>query len=107
MIGKVKNLEEALNGIEAIDMTIREILNNDSRKYGDILILMQKRLVFISEMNRLKADAQLTAQTKARIKTIFDSAGDLQELVKAKRDKIRVRLDKNRKLEIQNKKLEY
>ena len=106
MIKKVNNFDEALDAIEEIDKEICEHLKQDN-KYSEVMLLMQKRLVYISEINRLKDNNEMSDKVQARIKEIFESANSVQEKVKAKRDKIKARLDKNKRLEIKNKKLNY
>lgn len=106
MIEKIKDYNQALDAIENIDSEITELLKQND-KYSDIMNLMQKRLVFISELLRLKDNKEASEEIKHRIKKIFDSAQSLQEKVKDKRDKIKKRLEKNKKLEMKNKNLKY
>jgi DNA repair ATPase RecN len=106
MIGKVQNYDEALDEIEKIDKEISSLLEQDN-KYSEMMLLMQKRLVYISEINRLKDNSEMSEQVRQRVKEIFESANSVQEKVKAKRDKIKARLDKNKRIEIKNKKLKY
>lgn len=106
MISKVNSIDEALDEIEKIDQEIAGLLESDN-KYAEMMKLMQKRLVYISEINRLKDNKELNESLRNRVKEIFESANAIQEKVKAKRDKIKARLDKNKRLEIKNKKLNY
>lgn len=106
MVDKVKNFDEALDAIESIDKEIADLLKSDN-KYSEMMLLMQKRLIYISEINRLKDNSELSEAVRNRIKEIFDSANAIQEKVKDKRDRIKSRLDKNKRLEIKNKKLNY
>lgn len=106
MIGKIKNYDEALDAIEIIDEELSNSLSS-SDKYGEMMKLMEKRLVYISEILRLKDNSEPSELIKTRIKKIFDSANSIQEKVRNKRDKIKARLDKNQKLEIRNKNINY
>ena len=106
MIEKVNSFGEALDAIEKIDAEIKELLTSDN-KYVEIMQLMQKRLVYISEINRLKDNKEMPQEIQNRIKEIFEAADSVQQKVKEKRDKIKARLDKNKRLEIKNKKLNY
>lgn len=106
MIKKVQSYDEALDAIEAIDQEISAMLDSDNR-HAELLLIMQKRLVYVSEIGRLKDNSEPSAAVKARIKAIFESADSVQEKVRLKRDKIKSRLDKNKKLNTKNKKLKY
>lgn len=106
MLKKVVSYDEALDGIEAIDKKIIELLDHDDR-YGDIMLLMQRRLVYISEITRLKDITEASDSVRKKAQMVFDLGNRMQEKVKDKRDKIKIRLDKNKRLEIKNKKLNY
>ena len=106
MLKKVVSYDEALDGIEAIDKKIIELLDYDDR-YGDIMLLMQRRLVYISEITRLKDITEVSDSVRKKAQLVFDLGNRMQEKVKDKRDKIKIRLDKNKRLEIKNKKLNY
>lgn len=106
MLKKVASYDEALDGIEAIDKKIIELLDHDDR-YGDIMLLMQRRLVYISEITRLKDITEVSDSVRKKAQLVFDLGNRMQEKVKDKRDKIKIRLDKNKRLEIKNKKLNY
>ena len=106
MLKKVTSYDEALDGIEAIDKKIIELLDFDDR-YGDIMLLMQRRLVYISEITRLKDITEASDSVRRKAQMVFDLGNRMQEKVKDKRDKIKIRLDKNKRLEIKNKKLNY
>ncbi len=106
MIKKMNNFKEALDAIEELDQEIKELLKHDDQ-YAQIMKLMQKRLVIISEIMRLKDNNEVSQEITERIKKIFDSVDSVQEIVKKKRDKVKARLDKNKRLEIKNKKMNY
>jgi hypothetical protein len=106
MIKKITSYIEALDAIAEIDKEITELLDSDE-KYGELMLLMQKRLVYISEINRLKDNTVVTDEIRARAKEVYDSGNAMQAKIKNKKDKIKTRLDKNKRLEIKNKKLNY
>jgi hypothetical protein len=106
MIKKVTSYIEALDAIAALDKEIIACLEAED-KYGDILLLMQKRLVYISEINRLKDNTEVTDVIRIRAKEVYDSANLMQKKIQIKKDNIKSRLDKNKRLEIKNKKINY
>lgn len=105
LLKKISTIQEALDEIKKIDLLISQLL--DKEEYEIILGLMKDRLVLISEMTRIKKESGISEEEKEKLDQVFSGANNVMEIIQKKMQGLKERLDKSRKIAVQNKKINY